>query len=66
LTLQAARCDVPANPEQEAFMTRRHDILALGNAIVDLIAVTDDDFLAKHKLHKGARTAQRRRAASCW
>jgi hypothetical protein len=35
-------------------MTRRHDILALGNAIVDLIAVTDDDFLAKHKLHKGA------------
>ena len=35
-------------------MTRRHDILALGNAIVDLIAMTDDDFLARQKVHKGA------------
>lgn len=35
-------------------MTHRHDILALGNAIVDLIAMTDDDFLARQKVHKGA------------
>ena len=30
------------------------DVLALGNAIVDVIAHTDDDFLAARKLHKGA------------
>ena len=32
----------------------RYDILALGNAIVDVIAQTPDDFLATHKLTKGA------------
>ena len=37
-------------------MTHRHDILAIGNAIVDLIAVADDDFLLRHKVHKGAMT----------
>jgi sugar/nucleoside kinase (ribokinase family) len=30
------------------------DILGLGNAIVDVIAPSDDDFLVKHGLHKGA------------
>jgi sugar/nucleoside kinase (ribokinase family) len=36
-------------------MTSRHyDILGLGNAIVDLIAQTDDNFLARQKVHKGA------------
>ncbi len=30
------------------------EILGLGNAIVDVIAPSDDDFLAKHDLHKGA------------
>ena len=29
------------------------DILGLGNAIVDVIAPTDDDFLAAHRLRKG-------------
>jgi sugar/nucleoside kinase (ribokinase family) len=33
---------------------RALDVLALGNAIVDVIAHTDDDFLAARKLHKGA------------
>lgn len=32
----------------------RFDILGLGNAIVDVIAPTDDDFLVAHGLHKGA------------
>ncbi len=35
-------------------MPARYDILALGNAIVDVIAQTPDDFLAQHKLTKGA------------
>jgi sugar/nucleoside kinase (ribokinase family) len=30
------------------------EILGLGNAIVDVIAPSGDDFLAKHDLHKGA------------
>ena len=30
------------------------DVLALGNAIVDVLAHTDDDFLVARKLHKGA------------
>src|SRR5919199_3344432 len=30
------------------------DVLTLGNAIVDVLAHTDDDFLAARKLHKGA------------
>jgi sugar/nucleoside kinase (ribokinase family) len=31
-----------------------YDIVGLGNAIVDVIAPSDDDFLALHELHKGA------------
>ncbi|MBV8427366.1 MAG: hypothetical protein JOZ88_09030, partial [Hyphomicrobiales bacterium] len=34
----------------------RYDVLGLGNAIVDVIARTDDDFLKLHKLNKGAMT----------
>ncbi len=30
------------------------DLLGLGNAIVDVIAPSDDDFLIRHGLHKGA------------
>ena len=33
---------------------RRFDVLGIGNAIVDLIARTDDDFLAREHLNKGA------------
>jgi sugar/nucleoside kinase (ribokinase family) len=32
----------------------RHDVVAIGNAIVDVIGRTDDAFLARHKLAKGA------------
>ena len=31
-----------------------HDILGIGNAIVDVVAVTDDAFLSRHDMHKGA------------
>ncbi|MFI5010840.1 MAG: adenosine kinase [Hyphomicrobiales bacterium] len=34
----------------------RYDVLGLGNAIVDVIARTDDDFLAAHDLNKGSMT----------
>jgi sugar/nucleoside kinase (ribokinase family) len=33
---------------------RRLDVLAIGNAIVDVIGDADDDFLAEHGMHKGA------------
>ncbi len=33
---------------------RRLDVLAIGNAIVDVIADADDAFLAAHGMHKGA------------
>jgi len=29
------------------------DVLAIGNAIVDVLARTDDAFLVQHKMHKG-------------
>jgi sugar/nucleoside kinase (ribokinase family) len=32
----------------------RFDVLGIGNAIVDVLARTDDDFLAEQKMHKGA------------
>jgi sugar/nucleoside kinase (ribokinase family) len=32
----------------------RFDILGIGNAIVDVVAPTDDAFLSKHDMHKGA------------
>jgi sugar/nucleoside kinase (ribokinase family) len=34
----------------------RFDVLGLGNAIVDVIAQTEDDFLERHNLRKGAMT----------
>src|SRR5215471_3803943 len=32
----------------------RFDVLGIGNAIVDVLARTEDDFLIKQKMHKGA------------
>jgi sugar/nucleoside kinase (ribokinase family) len=32
----------------------RYDVLGLGNAIVDVLARTDDDFLARHRMRKGS------------
>ncbi len=34
----------------------KFDVLGLGNAIVDVIARTEDDFLVRHGMHKGAMT----------
>ena len=34
----------------------RHDVLALGNAIVDVIATAEDDFLLRHAIQKGGMT----------
>jgi sugar/nucleoside kinase (ribokinase family) len=35
------------------FMSSRIDVLAVGNAIVDIFATCDDDFLARHGVGKG-------------
>jgi sugar/nucleoside kinase (ribokinase family) len=32
----------------------KYDILGIGNAIVDVVAATDDQFLSRHDMHKGA------------
>lgn len=34
--------------------TPQYDILGIGNAIVDVVARTDDSFLSRHDMHKGA------------
>ncbi len=34
----------------------RYDVLGIGNAIVDVIANTEDDFLVAHGMHKGGMT----------
>jgi hypothetical protein len=34
--------------------SKRYDVLALGNAIVDVFASAEEDFLAKHALVKGS------------
>jgi sugar/nucleoside kinase (ribokinase family) len=36
--------------------SHRYDVLALGNAIVDVIAIAEDDFLVAHSIHKGGMT----------
>ena len=33
---------------------QKYDVLGIGNAIVDVIARTEDDFLVKHAMNKGA------------
>lgn len=37
-------------------MTEHYDVAALGNAIVDVIAATDDDFLLEHNIAKNVMT----------
>ena len=32
----------------------RYDVLGIGNAIVDVLARTEEDFLLANSLHKGA------------
>src|SRR5262249_83286 len=38
---------------EEFMAATRYDLLGIGNAIVDVIARTDDDFLAAHRMRKG-------------
>ncbi|MFL5056128.1 MAG: adenosine kinase, partial [Microvirga sp.] len=35
-------------------MSLQYDVLGIGNAIVDVIARTEDDFLVKHAMNKGS------------
>ena len=48
--------DGRTNPKPKAAMTQQFDVLAIGNAIVDVIAQADDDFLIAHSVRKGAMT----------
>ncbi|MBT4700991.1 MAG: adenosine kinase, partial [Rhodospirillaceae bacterium] len=34
----------------------KYDVVGIGNAIVDVLAHADDDFLQSHELAKGAMT----------
>src|SRR6185437_8273105 len=55
--LRLRRCAASARLSSQPgdSMTDRHlDVLAIGNAIVDVIADADDDFLAREGMHKGA------------
>jgi adenosine kinase len=46
---------MPADIARGAFMTTvRTDVIGIGNAIVDVIARIEDDFLVRHGMHKGA------------
>ena len=36
--------------------TARYDVLGIGNAIVDVLARAEDDFLVQHNMRKGAMT----------
>ena len=37
-------------------MPVKYDVVALGNAIMDVIAQVDDDFLVKHDIPRRGRT----------
>ena len=32
---------------------KKYDVIGIGNAIVDILANVDEDFLSRHKLKKG-------------
>src|ERR1700694_4308982 len=44
---------LPTFRSEEFMAATRFEVLGIGNAIVDVIARTDDDFLAKQKMRKG-------------
>ena len=46
----------------EPMTSARYDVLGIGNAIVDVIARAEDDFLLKQGMRKGAHGADRRGA----
>jgi sugar/nucleoside kinase (ribokinase family) len=45
---------IPTRPVHAPMTSTRYDVLGLGNAIVDVLARTDDDFLAKQAMRKGS------------
>ncbi|MTA28707.1 MAG: adenosine kinase, partial [Actinobacteria bacterium] len=44
---------MPATPAQRP---ARYDVVGIGNALVDVIANADDDFIARESLVKGSMT----------
>ena len=48
------RADINSSFAADTMTSRSYDVLAIGNAIVDIIARTDDDFLAAQALNKGS------------
>ncbi|GIR33686.1 MAG: hypothetical protein CM15mP46_6810 [Alphaproteobacteria bacterium] len=40
---------------------KSYDILAVGNAIIDVFSQCDDDFLQQHSIEKGGMNLQMRR-----
>ena len=42
--------------------TAQYDVIGIGNAIVDVLAQTDEDFLARHGLSKGGEAMRLRSA----
>src|SRR5690606_5641231 len=45
---------VPRSSRKAPMSNHRYDVLGIGNAIVDIIAHTDEAFLASQNVHKGA------------
>ena len=41
-------------PASSTLVAATYDILGIGNAIVDVVARADDQFLSRHDMHKGA------------
>src|SRR5215469_3547934 len=43
----------PPRLEENPVSTARYDVVGIGNAIVDVIARAEEDFLLSHGMHKG-------------
>src|SRR5580658_7455669 len=54
LALQDPAVIVPRPSARFLMVSARYDVLGIGNAIVDVIARTEDDFLLKQGMNKGA------------
>src|ERR1700727_3405755 len=54
LALQGPAVVVPRPSARFHMVSARYDVLGIGNAIVDVIARCEDDFLLKQGMNKGA------------
>jgi sugar/nucleoside kinase (ribokinase family) len=52
----AAILRASAHQDRISMITARYDVLGIGNAIVDVLARADDDFLVQQDMRKGAMT----------